>query len=139
VFGGSKEPLVLVIEPDAAVHGGEVEHPTLGPLAEKNGEACRLLSGNRITARSSERMTSPAPFRVMALSSLSCWASVTNHCRKNRRVSSVYSSQIFTNSSRAYSFKSVFFPHRSQITANRHKRLITHQFRAIPTRSGCSD
>lgn len=103
VFGGSKEPLILVIEPDAAVHGGEVEHPAIGSLAKKNGDACRLLNGNRITARSSERMTSPAPFRVMALSSLSCRASVTNHCRKNRRVSSVYSSQIFTDSSRAYS------------------------------------
>jgi hypothetical protein len=104
VFGGSKEPLVLVIEPDAAVHGGEVEQPAVGSFPEKkNGEACRLLSGNRITARSSERMTSPAPFRKMALSSLSCWASGTNHCCKNRRVSSVYSSQIFTDSSRAHS------------------------------------
>ena len=35
VFGGSKEPLILVIEPEAAAHGGEVEHPAIGSLAEK--------------------------------------------------------------------------------------------------------
>jgi hypothetical protein len=35
VFGGSKEPLVLVIEPDAAVHGGEVEQPAVGSFPEK--------------------------------------------------------------------------------------------------------
>jgi hypothetical protein len=35
VFGGSKEPLILVIESKAAVHGGEVEHPAIGSLAEK--------------------------------------------------------------------------------------------------------
>ena len=84
-----------------------------GRWRKKNGDACRLLNGNRITARSSESMTSPAPFRVMALSSLSCWASVTNQCRKNRRVSSVYSSQILINSSRAYS---LLLDHRSQRT-----------------------
>jgi hypothetical protein len=94
--------MVLVIEPEAAVHGGGIEHPAIGSLPKKNGAACRLLNGNRITARSSERMTPPASaFRTKALSSLSCWASVTTHCRKNRRVSSVYSSQILINSSRA--------------------------------------
>jgi hypothetical protein len=35
VIGDSKEPLILVIESKAAVHGGKVEHAAIGSLAKK--------------------------------------------------------------------------------------------------------